>query len=332
MFTDIVGYTTLTQSNESHAMEVLERHNQILRPFFPKFHGREVKVMGDSFLVEFDSALDALRCAAEIQSHLHDQNVYWGDEWKIKLRIGIHLGDVVHKANDIFGDAVNIASRIEPIAEPESICISEQVYDQIRNKSSWNLVKLAPRDLKNVQFHIDLYKVVMPWEKRPTATPSPEQANSQRIAILPFTNMSPDPQDEYFADGMTEEVISALSKIRDFEVISRTSIMRYKKTSKPINEVSRELNAGTILEGSVRKADNRIRVTVQMIDASGTGICGSKAMTGTYGTSSQSKATSPAGWLMHSGWSSLAARRRGSKKSSLKVSRPTVRFSEASFI
>jgi TolB-like protein/Tfp pilus assembly protein PilF len=217
--------------------------------------------------VEFESALDALRCAEEIQSYLHNYNVSSKDEWKIRVRIGIHLGDVIHQANDILGDAVNIASRIEPIADPEGICVSDQVFGQVRNKVSQPLVKLVPRDLKNVRFPVDVYKVVMPWEKVALPDVSYGAARSQRIAVLPFANMSPDPEDEYFADGMTEEVISTLSKVRDFEVISRTSVMQYKKTPKPIKEVSMDLNAGTILEGSVRKADHTLRITVQMIDA-----------------------------------------------------------------
>ena len=264
MFTDIVGYTALTQSNESQAMEVLERHNRLLRLFFPKFHGKEVKAMGDSFLVEFESALDALRCAAEIQSYLHDYNLSSTDEWKVKLRIGIHLGDVIHRTNDVFGDAVNIASRIEPIAEPEGICISEQVYDQVRNKSPWPLIKLASRDLKNVQFPIDVYRVVMSWEQPAVVEGVPYPTN--RIAILPFANISPDPNDEYLADGMTEELITAMSQLQGLQVLARTSVMNYKGGGTKLSTIGDELRVGTVLEGSVRKAGNRVRVTAQLID------------------------------------------------------------------
>jgi TolB-like protein/Tfp pilus assembly protein PilF len=263
MFTDMVGYTALTQSNESQAMQVLERHNQLLRPFFPKFHGKKVKAIGDSFLVEFESALDALKCAVEIQSYLHDYNLSSNDSWKINLRIGIHLGDVIHQAGDVFGDAVNIASRIEPIAGPEGICISEQVYDQVRNKSSVTLVKLAPKDLKNVQFPVDIYEVVMPWQG--THAISPGQTDRRRIAVLPFANMSPDPNDSYFADGITEEIISIASNVSGLSVISRTSVMGYKGTKK-VKEIGRELEVGSVLEGSFRKAGNRIRVTTQLIN------------------------------------------------------------------
>jgi TolB-like protein/Tfp pilus assembly protein PilF len=265
MFTDMVGYTALTQSSESQALEVLERHNRLLRPFFPKYHGTEVKTIGDSFLVEFDSALDATNCAIEIQRFLHDYNISSRDEWKVTLRIGIHLGDVVQSDGDILGDAVNIASRLQPLADPEGICVSDQVFSQVRNKIPQNLVKLAPQELKNVRFPVDVYKVMMPWEKE-GAGEAP-QLDSKRIAVLPFANMSPDPQDAYFADGLTEELISTMSKMRELQVISRTSVMQYKDKSKSMEVIGKELKAGTILEGSVRKASSRIRVTIQMIDS-----------------------------------------------------------------
>jgi adenylate cyclase len=267
MFTDMVGYTTLAQSDESLAMKVLESYHGLLRPIFPKYHGREVKTMGDSLLVEFDSALDATNCAIDIQQHLHKYNLSSRDDWKLRLRIGVHLGDVLRIGGDVLGDTVNVASRIEPLAEAEGICVSEQVFDQVRNKISHPFLKLAPTELKNVRFSIDVYKIVMPWEDGSATGLSHETPRSQRIAVLPLTNMSPDVSDEYFADGMTEEIISTLSKIEQAEVISRTSVMQYKKATKSIREVFKELNVGTILEGSVRKAGNRIRVAVQMIDA-----------------------------------------------------------------
>lgn len=266
MFTDIVGYAALTQSDESLAMEMLERHNRLLRPLFPKFHGKEIKAIGDSFLVEFQSALDALRCAIEIQAFLHDYNTSSRDDWKIKLRIGIHLGDVVHKAGDLFGDAVNIASRLEPMAVPEGICMSDQVFGQVRNKVGVSLQKLAPSELKNIRFPVDVYRVIMPWEE-PAYSAGASHLPATRIAVLPFVNISPDPNDEYFADGLTEEMISRLSRFTGLDVIARTSVMNYKKKEKNVSQIGRELGAGTILEGSVRKAGDKIRVTVQLIDS-----------------------------------------------------------------
>jgi TolB-like protein/class 3 adenylate cyclase/thioredoxin-like negative regulator of GroEL len=271
MFTDMVGYTALTQSNEAQAMEVLDRHNRLLRPFFPRFHGREVKAIGDSFLVEFESALDALKCATEIQSYLHDYNVSSKEEWKIKLRIGIHLGDVIHQGGDVYGDAVNIASRIYPLAEPEGVCVSDQVFGQVRNKVSYPLEKMAPQTLKNVQFPIDVYRVIMPWEHRFITKEEAPTLPRDRIAILPFANMSPDPNDGYFADGMTEELISTTSSIAGLTLIARTSVMGYKGTTKKVEEIGKELSVGTVLEGSVRKSGNRLRITAQLIDVQSQG-------------------------------------------------------------
>ena len=262
----MVGYTTMTQLDESLAMEVLEKHTRMLRPFFPRFNGREVKALGDSFLVEFESALDALRCAIEIQSYLHDYNMSSKEGRKIMLRIGIHLGDVIHQGGDVFGDAVNIASRIEPIADPEGVCVSEQIFAQVRNKIPQPFVKLGPKDLKNVQFPIDVYKVQMPWEESSSSTME-LRLPTNRIAILPFANISPDPHDEYFADGMTEELISTMSKVAGLRVIARTSVVGYKNSQKKIDQIAKELGVGTVLEGSVRKAGDRLRITVQLIEA-----------------------------------------------------------------
>jgi len=263
MFTDMVGYTALTQSNEAQAMEVLERYRRLLRPFFPKFNGREVKTMGDSFLVEFDSALDAVKCAVEIQSYLHDYNISSKEEWRINLRIGIHVGDVIQQDGDVYGDAVNLASRLEPLAVPEGIVVSEQVYDQVHNKSELPLVSLGEKSLKNVSKALQIYSLQMPWE---APSVSSEIRDKHRIAVLPFTNISPDAADAFFADGLTEELISKLLLIQGLKVIARTSVMTYRNKEKKISEIGAELGVGTVVEGSVRKVGNRIRVTAQLID------------------------------------------------------------------
>jgi len=263
MFTDMVGYTALGQRNEALSLALVDEQRQLIRPILRRHNGREVKTIGDAFLVEFPSALDAVRCAYDIQRASREFNISSPVESKIHLRVGVHLGDVVESGGDILGDAVNLASRIEPLAEDGGVCITRQVYDQIENKFELSLVSLGERTLKNVSRPIEVYKVQMPWEQR---TQSPV-LDSFRIAVLPFANISPDPADEYFADGLTEELIGTMSKIRELSVISRTSVMQYKGRSKPIPEIGGELNAGTILEGSVRKAGNRVRVSIQMIDA-----------------------------------------------------------------
>ena len=264
MFTDIVGYTALTQEDESSTMRMLEDHRRLLRPYFTSHGGREVKTIGDAFLVEFGSALDGVLCAIAIQNMMHDRRVATGG--MVSLRIGVHVGDVIESGNDILGDAVNIASRIEPLAEPGGVCISGPVYEQVKNKLQYSLVKIATPHLKNVREPVEVYKVILPWEKKSESESSLEKT---RLAVLPFTNMSPDPNDQYFADGITEEIISIVSGISGLSVISRTSVMGYKGTTKKLGEIGRELDVGSILEGSFRKAGNRIRVTAQLIDVVG---------------------------------------------------------------
>jgi adenylate cyclase len=267
MFTDIVGFTALAQAHESDALQVLDRHNQLLRPFFARFHGREVKTMGDAFLVEFGSALEATNCAVEIQLRLREQLRTSPTPDRVQIRIGVHLGDVVESNGDLLGDAVNIASRIEPLAEPGGICISGPVYDQVQNKVEMRFERIDSPGLKNVQMPIPVYRVVLDAEPSPTGTGPVATEVLRRLAVLPFTNMSPDPQDEFFADGLTEEIITELSRIPRLRVIARTSVMRYKSAPKPIREVGSELRVGYVLEGSVRKAGQRIRITTQLIDA-----------------------------------------------------------------
>ena len=198
MFTDIVGYSSLTQKNERLALELLEEHRKIVRPIVARHNGREIKTMGDAFLIEFGSALEATQCAIDLQKTLHDHNEQSTVERRTHLRIGIHLGDVLQQQSDVLGDAVNIASRIEPLAEADGICISEQVFDQVRNKLDCPIENLGSRQLKNIDYPIDVHKIL--WEKDEAARMSLDR---KRIAVLPFLNISPDPNDAYFADGLT---------------------------------------------------------------------------------------------------------------------------------
>jgi adenylate cyclase len=264
MFTDIVGYSSLTQKNERLAVELLEEHRKILRPIVARHNGREIKTMGDAFLIEFGSALEAAECAIDVQKTIHDHNQRSTVERRVHLRIGIHLGDILQRESDVLGDAVNIASRIEPLAEADGICVSQQVYDQIRNKIDCPAEDLGPHQLKNIEYPINVYRILPLQENSETIKIS---LDKKRIAVLPFLNISPDPNDAYFADGLTEELIAKLSTISGLKVIARTSIMRFRGTAKSVGEIGKELKPGTVLEGSVRKAASRLRVTAQLIDA-----------------------------------------------------------------
>ena len=274
MFTDMVGYTRLGQRDEPLSLVLVNEQRKLLRPIFKRHNGRQVKTMGDAFLAEFPSALDAVRCAYDIQRAAREFNFSMPEDRRIILRVGIHLGDVLEtRDGDISGDAVNVASRLEPLASPGGVCLTRQVFDHVQNKFDLKLESLGLKTLKNVTLPIELFKMKMPWE---TAERAQERATQElagtkqdrfRIAVLPFSNMSPDRNDEYFSDGMTEEMISTISKIGKLQVIARTSVMGYKGGQKRIEEIARELNVGTILEGSVRKAGDKLRITAQLVNA-----------------------------------------------------------------
>ncbi len=302
MFTDMVGYSSLTQRDEKLALRLLEEHRSIVRPLVTKHDGHEIKTIGDAFLVEFSSALAATSCAIEIQKTLFERSESKPDEEAIRLRIGLHVGDVVYKENDVFGDGVNIASRIEPLAEPGGICLSEDVARQIQNKIDYSLVRLGKGELKNINLPVELYRIIRPWEKRRfdfldrmmflfaqkkprriaiglvlvavivatllwRSSPAPRGLlPTNRVAVLPFVNIGSDSHEEYFADGMTEELISTLSKIRDLNVIARTSVAKYAGVKLDIAEIGNALHVGSILEGSVRTSGDEARISVNLVD------------------------------------------------------------------
>jgi adenylate cyclase len=266
MFTDMVGYTALGQKNEALSLALVEEQRNLIRPILVRHGGREVKTIGDAFLVEFHSVLDAVRCAYEIQRTTREFNLPLDPDRRVHLRVGVHVGDVVESGGDILGDAVNLASRIEPLAEDGGVCLTRQAYDHVQNKLGVTFVSMGEKRLKNVTAPLEVFKLVMPWEETKSGVANTIQ-DIRRIAVLPFANISPDPGDEYFADGLTEEMIARLSRLGGLDVIARTSIMTYKKKEKIASQIGKELGAGTLLEGSVRKAGNKIRVTIQLIDS-----------------------------------------------------------------
>ncbi len=262
MFTDLTGFTSRTHQDEREGLGALREHQRLVAPILEAFHGRQVKSLGDGLLIEFGNALDAVNCAVELQRRLHERNQ--GSETPaLRMRIGIHLGDVERRGSDIVGDSVNIASRIEPLADPGGACISAQVFDQVRNKVPYPMAKLGPKNLKGIHEPVEVYRILLPWS---AASASGEPSGAPRLAVLPLANISPDPKDEYLADGLTEEMISVLSQIHDLRVISRTSVNQYRATTKTLAQIGAELGVDAILEGSVRKAGDQLRITVQLID------------------------------------------------------------------
>ncbi len=264
MFTDMVDYTAMSEKNEALALTMLEEHRTLLRPVFARHGGHEVKTIGDGFLVEFPSALEAVRGALEIQQLMYKRNLSVPSERKILLRVAVHLGDVEHRDGDVYGDAVNIASRIQRLADPGGVCITQQVFDHLRNTEEFRTEPLGQNQLKNVQMPTVIYRVLPPTEQ--TKLTRSDSLEPRRVAALPLAILSSDHQDEYFADGLTEEIINTLSSISGLNVIARTSVMKYKQSNKSVGEIGRELKVGTILEGSVRKAGGRLRISVQLID------------------------------------------------------------------
>lgn len=262
VFTDMVGFTSAAQKHETIALDLLREQENLVRPIVDNYGGREVKSTGDGFLLEFPSALKAAECSIEIQTRLHERNAN-RELQAIRLRIGINVGDVESRDSDIFGDAVNTAARVLTVAEPEGIALTEQAAHYLQNRLGYPLESLGTRDLKGIDRPVPVFRIVLPWS-------GPAQVSRARVlprvAVLPLRNISPDPNDEYFADGMTEELISVLGQVRELRVISRSSVARFKGQDHPISDIGRELDASAVLEGSVRKAGSRLRISLQLVD------------------------------------------------------------------
>jgi adenylate cyclase len=268
---DVVGYSRLMGLDEAGTLSRLNalRHG-LIDPAIAAHSGRIVKLMGDGALVEFASAVDAVTCAIEIQRQLRDHDAGRTEADPIRFRIGINVGDIIIEGDDILGDGVNIAARIEGIAEPGGISISEDAWRQVQRKVSANFVDSGEQSLKNIARPVRVYRLD-PAPKAATASnvpgPMPAQSDKPSVAVLAFNNMSGDPEQEYFSDGISEDIITDLSKLSELSVIARNSSFTYKGKQVDVKQVGRELGVRYVLEGSVRKAGNRVRVTGQLIDA-----------------------------------------------------------------
>ena len=318
MFTDMVGYSALAQRDDKIALELLEEHRRLLREIFPRFHGTEIKTIGDAFLVEFGSALEAAQCAIEIQRTLAKRNHDVTSDRRIELKIGIHIGDVMHREGDVYGDGVNIASRIEQLAGAGGICVSMDVERQIRNALEARFEKFGSADLKNIKLPMDLFRIVLPWESdrkpersraakksplrlltaaalgvlvvllvgwwlmqrsgrdhqnasigSPNAAPTvPTKAPDQKsVAVLPFVNLSDDKGSEYFSDGVSEELLTVLQKIPGMHVAARTSAFSFKGKNATAQEIGQKLGVAHLVEGSVRKSGDSVRIAARLTRA-----------------------------------------------------------------
>src|SRR5467141_2070881 len=272
---DVAGYSRLMGADEAGTARALREHRAAADPLIAHHGGRIVKTTGDGVLIEFGSVVGAVECALALQQLTAERNAAIAGERRMEWRIGIHLGDALVEGDDILGDGVNIAARIEGIAEPGGICISEDAFRQVRGKIEAEFADIGEQRLKNIARPLRVYSIgPSPATEQPTtsrtALPLPDKPS---IAVLPFANMSGDPEQEYFADGMVEEITTALARLPWLFVIARNSSFTYKGRAVDVKQVARELGVRYVLEGSVRKAQNRVRITGQLIDtASGAHI------------------------------------------------------------
>ncbi|MCH9049662.1 MAG: adenylate/guanylate cyclase domain-containing protein [Proteobacteria bacterium] len=271
MATDVVGYSRLIRADEEGTIAALQAlRADLIDPKIAEHHGRIVKLMGDGMLVEFGSVVDAVHAAVETQQAVTDHNADVPADKRIELRIGINLGDVVIDGDDIQGDGINVAARLEGMAEPGGICVSGMVYEGVRDRIDVPFEDLGEQEVKNIDRPVRVWRWVTDGSaavvSRQAAEPLP-LPDKPSIAVLPFTNISCDPEQEYFSDGITEDIITALSKIKKLFVVARNSTFTYKGQAVDVKRVGREQGVRYVLEGSVRRGGNRLRITAQLIDA-----------------------------------------------------------------
>jgi adenylate cyclase len=269
---DIVGYSALMGADEARTVSDLKGHQAVVLPMVGDFGGRIIDTAGDGILAEFSSVVNAVECAVAIQRAMAERNTTVEPVRRMQFRIGINLGDVIYDSERIFGDGINIAARLEGIAEPGGICVSAKVRDEIDGKMNFAYRDLGDRHLKNIARPVRAYGIRLdaaPAQPAPAAPPQPDDRPS--IAVLPFTNMSGDPEQEYFSDGISDDIITDLSKIGGLTVIARNSSFTYKGRAVDVRTVGRELAVRSVLEGSIRRAGQRVRITAQLIDTASGG-------------------------------------------------------------
>ncbi|MER9425762.1 adenylate class-3/4/guanylyl cyclase [Mesorhizobium sp. M0317] len=273
LMADVVGYSRLMEEDESGTLAALtERRASILVPTVIAHGGRVVKLMGDGMLIEFGSAINAVAAAVDVQRKMAAANALASEKQRIDLRIGINLGDVIGQGTDVFGEGVNIAARLEALADPGGICVSGKIHDEVRNKVACQFEDMGEQKLKNISTPVRAFRLMDADPPQSSPAQQPRTLRSSHtppsLAVLPFTNMSSDLEQRYFSDGLTEDIITELARFRDLHVIARNSSFRYRGGDIDIVRVGRELGVQYILEGSVRRLGDRIRITAQLVETS----------------------------------------------------------------
>ena len=271
---DVAGYSRLMAADEEGTLAALNARRQVIDELIARHRGRIFTTAGDSVMAEFASAVEAVRCAAAIQQEIERRNADLPEPGRMLFRVGVNLGDVMVGGDNLFGDGVNVAARLEGVAEPGGICISGAVYDQVRNKVDLGFADLGEQSLKNIGYPVRVFGVrrdraaeAGSFRERPAGASPVRPSAFPSIAVLPFANLAGDPEQEYFADGITEDLITELSRFQEIRVIARNSVLTYKTKPVRIQEVGHDLGVRYVLEGSVRKAGGRVRITAQLIDA-----------------------------------------------------------------
>jgi len=261
---DVVGYSRLMGEDEEGTLASLSHlRKDLIEPLIAEHHGRVVKLMGDGILVEFASVVDAVNCAVVWQKDMAEED--------LRFRIGVNIGEIIIEDGDIYGNGVNVAARLEPLADPGGICLSGSVHDEVKHKLKLVFEDLGEQTVKNIEEPVRAYRVVLDGgvdmtPRTPDATPA-KPSGKPSVAVLPFDSMSEDPEQESFVDGVTEDIITALSRTRWYDVTARNSTFTYKGKSPDVRDVGKALGVNYVLEGSVRKSGNKMRITVQLIDA-----------------------------------------------------------------
>jgi adenylate cyclase len=266
---DVAGYSQLMGEDEEGTLAALTAHlTELIEPCIAEHQGRVVKTTGDGLLAEFASVVDAVRCAVAFQEGMGERNTDAPGDRRIEFRIGVNLGDIIVQNDDVYGDGVNVAARLEGLAEPGNVVVSGKVHEEVRTKLDISFDDIGLQEVKNIADPVHAYRVALDAPTDNSSLPTHTEAlfRLPSIAVLPFVNMSGDQEQEYFSDGVSEDLITALSRIRLFRVVSRSSTFAYKDKSPDAREVAKELDAGYVVEGSVRKAGNRVRLTAQLID------------------------------------------------------------------